>query len=171
MDSLERKGKRALKTLKWILVFILISVIAIPGLIISLQYSSDSCVTKTSYINVELDQWLLLASLSYVTIMLLSLPCTCCEVEKVCSRLWTLIFSLILAAWGAVGIYLIANSDLKSCQHDSLWIMTLISITCLCLYIVLQIMYRIYSYCSYRQQQSLSGQPRDNFGWLDDERE
>lgn len=57
-------------------------------------------------------------------------------------------FICILSLWGAVGIYLMIESDLNNCSHDSLWIMVLIEIIFMFGFVAIYIVIQINSCCS-----------------------
>lgn len=126
----------------WTQVLLITVAFCIPGIIISLQYSTDECVKK-SVINVELDQWLLIAAICHMIVIISFLPVVCCVWKHKCIRLIPLIFISLLTIWGSIGVYLIIESNLNNCSHDSLWIMSLIEIIFLfgfiSIYIAIQI--------------------------------
>lgn len=169
-ESIEEKISRIGRVLTWILVFIIVSVISLPGIIISLQYSKDECVTKTS-LNVELDEWLLIASFSYMFIVILFMPWACCRLRKLWFRILFIFLSLLVTAWASIGVYLLVHSDLEKCAHDSLWIVSLVNLTSVGLFIMCLTMYVIYIYCRYKQKQMVTQEVWDEserFKWLDD---
>lgn len=111
----------------WTQVLLITVAICIPGIIISLQYSTDECVKK-SVVNIELDEWLLIAAICHLFVIISFLPVVCCVWKHKCIRVIPLVFICMLFIWGTIGTYLIIESDLNNCSHDSLWIMSLIEI-------------------------------------------
>lgn len=170
MEKIQSKAERCLRVAKWFLSFFVILIVSLPGIIISIQYSTDTCVTKTNYVNIELDEWLLAASFGYIFITLLYLPCVCCKVRKRWFRISIVLFSVVGILWGALGIYLVCNSDLKNCTHDSLWIMTLVSLTSLGFFILIELVYALFLICRWRQQTMYKEEIEDGsrFAWLDE---
>ena len=45
----------------WIIAFLISMALCLPGIIISIQYSTDACVRKSGTINLALDGWLFIA--------------------------------------------------------------------------------------------------------------
>ena len=168
MESIKNKAERALRIVKWTLSFIVISIVSLPGIIISLQYRKDDYITNTNYINVELDEWILIASFGYIIMTFSFIPCVCCKVRKRYFRTGIVLYTLIGMAWAGIGTYLMINSDLKSCSHDSLWIVSLVNLTSLGFFVLIELMYGLYLICRWKQRQILTPNDSVRFGWLDD---
>jgi hypothetical protein len=144
MERLERKGAFVLKLIGWILIFIPNSALCIAGFIISLQYHNDSCVTQTNYWNIFLDYWLLFGSFYQFSMIFMTLPCVCYHFknENVFPR-FLLLSNILMTGWISFGIFLVVKSDLKTCQHDSLWAMSIIFMVIIGLWITVQCVYAI----------------------------
>lgn len=152
MDRIERRCLFVGKVIVWTLVFILNTGLCIPGIVISLQYKNDTCVTKTSNWNVFLDWWLLASAIFQFAIAFMTLPCVCFHFEKVQAfRTFIIITDIIIGLSTALGIFLVAKSDLGSCQHDSLWVMSIVFIVTILLWITFQIVYGIIKCINNRQ--------------------
>ena len=150
MDKIQQKATCVARCGVWALIFILNIALSLPGVIISLQYQNDDCVTKTSKMNVYLDTWLLIGSLYQFAIMFMILPCVCLHVRKRYIRVFLLISGIMQAAWTGMSAFLIFNSDLKSCAHDALWIMSTIFTVTLGMWLICQTLYaviKIYRAC------------------------
>lgn len=113
------------KAVMWIGIFAVNSAICLPGVIISLQYRDDSCVTNTNTYNVLLDGWLLTGSMFQYSTIFMMLPCVCLALKSRTYQVFQLITNGLIAVWIGFGIFLVAKSDLHTCEHDSLWIMSL----------------------------------------------
>jgi hypothetical protein len=168
-ESIEEKLSRIGRVTSWILVFIIIILISVPGIVVSIQYSKDACVTN-SKLNIELDEWLLIASFAYIVIILTFLPWACCRLRKIWFRLLFVFLSLLVTVWGIIGVYLLVNSNLK-CGHDSLWVVSLVNLTSVGLFILCLTMYCINIYIRYRQKRIVPQEvweESEKYGWLDD---
>ena len=129
MESLQRKVNFLGKVVMWIGIFAVNSAVCLPGVIISIQYRNDSCVTNTNTYNVLLDWWLFAGSMFQYSTILMMLPCVCLVLSGRTYRIFQVITNGLVAVWIGLGIFLVAKSDLHTCQHDSLWIMSLVFIT------------------------------------------
>lgn len=125
MESLQRKVNFLGKVVLWIGVFAVNSAICLPGIIIALQYRKDTCVTNTTTYNLLLDWWLLLGSMFQYSTIFMMLPCVCFVLQTKMYRIFQIITNLLIGIWIAIGIFLVSKSDLQSCEHDSLWVMSL----------------------------------------------
>lgn len=109
----------------WIVGCMLVVPVSVPGIIISVQYSSDKCVQGTTTINIALDAWLLIASIGMVICTILVLIGLCINLRSQILKGFAVFMSIVYTLWTVLGWYLFANSSLE-CQHDSLWVMSLI---------------------------------------------
>jgi membrane protease YdiL (CAAX protease family) len=78
--------------------------------------------------NVQLDLWLLVSGLSQLIVVMSFLPTVCCLWRHWCSKLIPFFLIFFLTAWGVLGVYVITQSDLSKCEHDSLWVMALVDL-------------------------------------------
>ena len=135
------------KMLIWLLVLIITVAICIPGIIISLQYSGDPCIIGKQW-NVRLDEWLLISSLFHLVSLISFLPSICCVWKNMCSKIIPLIFVILLGVWACGGIFVMTVSDLSSCSHDSLWVMSIIELVFVGIFIITYSSVQFYSCCS-----------------------
>jgi len=142
-DPIERKFILLIKILLWFIAFVVIGTLSLPGIIISVQYRKDSCVTKTGSYNIYLDWWLLSGSLFQLLSVLTCLPCVCFQIRKKIFAIYTWILNCLALIWIALGILLLVKSDLKTCEHDSLWVMSLVYIIAMSIWNMAQIFYEI----------------------------
>jgi len=140
-DRINRKCNFILKVVLWCVVLILNIGVTLPGIIISLQYRSDDCVTSTNYWNIFLDYWLLYGSMFQFILPFLALPCVCCHFKANVFRVFIVIVNILLSAWIGLGLFLLSRSDLKTCPHDSLWVMSIIFLVIVACWIISQIAY------------------------------
>lgn len=141
------KAAVLLKMFIWIQVLIVTVAICIPGIIISLQYSGDPCVSAKQW-NIRLDEWLLISSLMHLISLISFLPSICCVWQNICSKIVPLILVIILGLWGALGAYVISVSDLTTCSHDSLWVMSIIELVFIGIFLTVYCIVQFYSCCS-----------------------
>jgi hypothetical protein len=141
------KGELLIKILLWVQVLIITVAISIPGIVISLQYLGDSCVVGKQW-NIRLDEWLFIASLLHMVSLVSFLPSICCVWKGVCSRIVPLIFIIVLGLWGVLGVYILAVSDLSSCTHNSLWMMSIMDIIFIGIFISVYSIIQFYSCCT-----------------------
>lgn len=109
----------------WIVGCMLVVPVSVPGIIISVQYSTDKCVKGTTTINVALDAWLLIASVGMVVCTILVLVGLCVNIKVRILKGFAILMSIVYTLWTVMGWYLFSNSTLE-CQHDSLWVMSLV---------------------------------------------
>lgn len=141
-ERLKRKCAFVLKVVLWSVVFILNTGFCMPGIIIALQYHNDACITDGGVWNLFIDYWLLIGSVFQFAIPFMTLPCVCFHFDSnYVFRTFMVVSDVLLGAWVVFGVYLVANSDLKSCEHDSLWVMSIIFIVSVALWILFQIIY------------------------------
>lgn len=119
-QDIEQKIDTIWRFVVWALAFLISLSLSLPGIIISLQYSSDDCVTTSGNINIALDLWLLIACVFVIVYMILILILICINVMNRTLGICWLIIHLFQLGWYIIGIYLIINSTLK-CKHNSLW--------------------------------------------------
>jgi len=143
MEALQRKINFIGKIVFWFVIFVVNSALCLPGIIISLQYRNDICVTKTGYFNVFLDWWLLIGSLYQFFIVFMTLPYVCFNLKNKAFRVFMWISNALLTSWIGLGIFLVIKSDLRKCQHDSLWLMSMIYIIIVGIVIFIQVFYTI----------------------------
>ena len=141
------KATLLLKMLIWLLVLIITVAICIPGIIISLQYSGDPCIVGKQW-NVRLDEWLLISALFHLVSLISFLPSICCVWKNMCSKIIPLIFVILLGIWACGGIFVMTISDLSSCSHDSLWVMSIIELVFVGIFIIIYSSVQFYSCCS-----------------------
>jgi hypothetical protein len=139
MERLERKGSFGCKLIAWIMVFVPNTALCLAGLVISLQYQYDTCVTDTNYWNVFLDYWLLFVSLFQFSLIFMALPFVCYHFknENIFPR-FLLTFNMIMTVCIGFGIFLAVKSDLKDCKHDSLWAMSIVFMILIGIWIIVQ---------------------------------
>lgn len=113
----------------WIILFLFVIGLTVPGIIISIQYSKDNCVTSSA-INVQLDAWLIVSSIGIIGLSLISLCVLCVIPRSKFVKTWMFIFDLCIGAWAGIGWYLLYASTLN-CTHDSLWLISLIHVATL----------------------------------------
>ena len=141
------KAELLLKMFIWIQVLIITVAICIPGIIISLQYAGDPCVVGKQW-NIRLDEWLLVSALMHLISLISFLPSICCVWKNMCSKIIPLIFVIVLGVWGAAGIYVMTVSDLTTCTHDSLWVMSIIELVFIGVFLITYSSVQFYSCCS-----------------------
>ena len=156
MDThLTRKCNFILKVVLWCVIFIVNLGITLPGVIIAVQYQYDTCVTKTSFWNLFLDNWLLCGSIFHMVLPFLALPCVCHHFKTCVFQTFLMICDVILLGLLILGIFLAMRSDLRTCEHDSLWVMSMIFMVIIGIHLVLQTVYVIVqlinSYCVTRE--------------------
>lgn len=134
------------KMFMWTQVLIITVAICIPSIIISLQYSGDECVIKNGW-NIKLDEWLLVAALFQIVSIISFLPTVCCIWKHCCSKLIPLIFIILLTAWAGIGVFVIAESNLSTCTHDSLFVMSVIEAAFIFISMAVYTFIQIYSCC------------------------
>lgn len=122
-EDIERKLATIWRFVGWAIAFLLSLSICLPGIFISIQYSSDECVKGTGNINLALDRWLLLACIFVLSYMIIVLIFICTGVKDRIFKVIWIIVHLLQIVWYSIGIYLIINSTLK-CKHNSLWQMS-----------------------------------------------
>ena len=140
------KVDHVVKMFIWTQVLIITVALCIPSIIIALQYSGDTCVIGEIW-NVRLDEWLLVAALLQLISIISFLPSVCCVWKHCCSRMIPLILIGALMIWIGLGIFILTQSDLNSCQHDSLFVMSVIETSFICVFIIIYAMVQIYSCC------------------------
>lgn len=104
----------------WIIAFLISMALCLPGIIISIQYSTDACVRKSGAINLALDGWLFIACMFVFIYMLVWLLFICTRVADRVFKCYWIIIHCLQIAWYSIGIYLIINSTME-CEHNSLW--------------------------------------------------
>ena len=135
-----------LKMFAWTQLLIITVAICIPSIIISLQYSGDQCVIGDVW-NIRIDEWLLLSSLFQLVTIISFLPSVCCTLKHWATKIFTIIFMIILFLCLILGIFLISLSNLTTCLHDSLYVMSIIEICFIGIFIMSYAMYNISTYC------------------------
>lgn len=142
-DRIQRKCGFILKVVLWCVVLIVNSGISLPGIIIALQYRSDNCVTSTNYWNIFLDYWLLFGAIFQLALPFFTLPCVCCHFESNLFRYFMIVNDILLTGWVCLGLFLITRSDLRTCSHDSLWVMSIVFLVIISTILVIQITYAV----------------------------
>jgi hypothetical protein len=149
METKSPVDKAALlfKMFIWMQVLIITVAFCIPGIIISLQYSKDPCVVGKQW-NIRLDEWLLISALMHLLSLISFLPSICCVWRNICSKIVPLILVTVLGLWGVLGAYVMTVSNLTDCDHDSLWVMSIIEIVFIGIFILVYCIVQFYSCCS-----------------------
>ena len=109
----------------WIVGCMLVVPVSVPGIIISVQYSTDKCVKGTTQINIALDAWLCIACIGMIISTLFTLVGLCVNIRRRVLKGFGIFIAIVYGLWAIIGWYLFANSTL-GCDHDSLWVMSLI---------------------------------------------
>ena len=104
----------------WIIAFLISMALCLPGIIISIQYSTDACVRKSGAINLALDGWLFIACMFVFIYMIIWLLFICTRVADRVFKCYWIVIHCLQIAWYSIGIYLIVNSTME-CEHNSLW--------------------------------------------------
>lgn len=107
----------------WVIAFLISLSLCLPGIFISLQYSTDECVKGSGTINFALDGWLLVACVFVLSYMIILLIFICLGANDKLFKFFWIAIHIVQCAWYVLGIYLIINSTLK-CKHNSLWQMS-----------------------------------------------
>lgn len=114
----------------WIVGCMVILPISLPGIIISLQYSTDECVKGSTKINIALDVWLCISCAGMIISTVIILLLLCINPKTRILKGFGICISIIYGMWTIVGWYLLINSTLE-CDHDSLWVMSTVFLSVL----------------------------------------
>lgn len=119
-QDIERKIDIIWRIIIWAIAFLIALSLCLPGIFISIQYSTDDCVRTSSIINFALDGWLFIACIYIIVYMLLLLIFICIGATDNFLSFFLIFVHFIQLIWYIIGIYLVINSTLK-CKHNSLW--------------------------------------------------
>lgn len=143
-NPFESKIGYLLKMLGWTQVLMISCAFFIPGIIISMQYFADDCVTSNN-LNVRLDEWLFVGAIMQFAVVVSFLPTVCCVWKHWFPRVISLAMVVVLNAWAAIGIYLMVVSNLTKCNHESLWWMSLFEIIYILVFVFIYYGVQLYS--------------------------
>ena len=149
-SDIERKFDVAVKLFVWFIAFLLNMALSIPGIVIALQYRNDNCITETSIYNVYLDRWLFFSSVFELICMFIALPYVFVRCSQQCMRATLFLCNLIFVVLITIGIYLLVMSDLVTCEHDTLWAISVVWVIITSAWIVSNILYILVSAVSRR---------------------
>ena len=122
--DIERKIDVIWRFVVWVIGFLISLALCLPGIFISLQYSSDECVKGSGNINIALDWWLFIACAFVLGYMIVLVVFICFNARNKTFKIFWVFVHLVQIVWYSIGIYLIINSTLE-CKHNSLWQMSL----------------------------------------------